>query len=407
MQNRYSLEYRYALGTWYPVDTPNGMAAPAIGLARLAEETGHVHIALNREIRKFLWKDSKATHVCYDNDLCEKVDGVVAAADYQYVEQHLLPRELRRYSPSYWHRRVMSPGCLLFYIGLREGGNLSELAHHTFFFDKDLDGRLRDVFETHDEGSSDRRVFYVTKHENSRTLFVLVPISYRLERVDASLREEIRADVLRRMENVTGVNISSLITYERIFGPSDFARDFHAWRGNAFGLANVLSQSLVLKPSTDSLASNLNFAGHLTTPGPGMPPAIVSGIVAANRLHERMKNETMQDVWKVMVWQLLRIAIGLFGVAHVATIVAMIVSRKFRSRIECVRLFYVRSCVVSKSFTFLKITKSTTSHVTETRTHVLCRIHLNEKCGIIFGHWSDVCTVSSRRRYCGRTWCSR
>ena len=213
MQNRYSLEYRYALGTWYPVDTPNGMAAPAIGLARLAEETGHVHIALNREIRKFLWKDSKATHVCYDNDLCENVDGVVAAADYQYVEQHLLPRELRRYSPSYWRRRVMSPGCLLFYIGLREGGNLSELAHHTFFFDKDLDGRLRDVFETHDEGSSDRRVFYVTKHENSRTLFVLVPISYRLERVDASLREEIRADVLRRMENVTGVNISSLIAY--------------------------------------------------------------------------------------------------------------------------------------------------------------------------------------------------
>ena len=147
----------YALGTWYPVDTPDGMAAPAIGLARLAEETGHVRgvrarsarifhhftlscsnyvrrisltsltyttrknhskknqrsntnsimtktelalrartqvrIALNREIRKFLWKDSKATHVCFDNDLCEKVDGVVAAADYQYVEQHLLPRE--------------------------------------------------------------------------------------------------------------------------------------------------------------------------------------------------------------------------------------------------------------------------------------------------------------------------
>mgnify|MGYP007000312762 len=74
----------------------------------------------------------------------------------------------------YWRRRVMSPGCLLFYIGLREGGNLSEIAHHTFFFDRDLDARLRDVFETHDEGSSDRRVFYVTKHENPRTLFVLV-----------------------------------------------------------------------------------------------------------------------------------------------------------------------------------------------------------------------------------------
>ena len=79
--------------------------------------------------------------------------------------------------------------------------------------------------------SRDRRVFYVTKHDKPRTLFVLVPISYRLATVDTSLSEEIRADVLRRMENVTGVNISSLIEFERIYGPSDFRSDFHAWRG--------------------------------------------------------------------------------------------------------------------------------------------------------------------------------
>jgi hypothetical protein len=87
---------------------------------------------------------------------------------------------------------------------------------------------------------------------------------------------------------VEGLDLKSSIVYKRDYGPTDFVEDHHSFRGNAFGLANVLSQSLILKPTIDALATNMVFAGHLTNPGPGVPPALVSGVVAANELDGKL-----------------------------------------------------------------------------------------------------------------------
>merc|ERR1719464_981193 len=72
------------------------------------------------------------------------------------------------------------------------------------------------------------------------------------------------------------------------YGPKDWGRDYHSFRGNAFGLANTLSQSLLFKPSMESRAANVAFAGHLAHPGPGVPPAMISGLVSANVLDARL-----------------------------------------------------------------------------------------------------------------------
>jgi phytoene desaturase len=66
---------------------------------------------------------------------------------------------------------------------------------------------------------------------------------------------------------------------------SDFIRDYNAYKGNAYGLANTLGQTAVLKPSIRNRSlSNLFYAGQLTVPGPGVPPAVISGKIAANEL---------------------------------------------------------------------------------------------------------------------------
>lgn len=52
--------------------------------------------------------------------------------------------------------------------------------------------------------------------------------------------------------------------------------------------ASLLSVPVPLQPAMDSLAVNLVYAGHLTHPGPGVPPALVSGILAANLLHDQL-----------------------------------------------------------------------------------------------------------------------
>ena len=59
-------------------------------------------------------------------------------------------------------------------------------------------------------------------------------------------------------------------------------RDYNAYKGNAYGLANTLLQTAFLKPSVhNKQVKNLFYTGQLTVPGPGVPPAIISGKIAA------------------------------------------------------------------------------------------------------------------------------
>ncbi|MFX5480902.1 hypothetical protein ABTD95_19905, partial [Acinetobacter baumannii] len=66
---------------------------------------------------------------------------------------------------------------------------------------------------------------------------------------------------------------------------SDFKNEYHSFKGNAYGLANTLLQTAVLKPSCRSKKlGNLFYAGQLTVPGPGVPPSLISGEVVANEI---------------------------------------------------------------------------------------------------------------------------
>ena len=59
--------------------------------------------------------------------------------------------------------------------------------------------------------------------------------------------------------------------------------------GNAYGLANTLKQTAILKPSLKSKKiANLFYTGQLTVPGPGVPPSIISGQVVANEVDKAL-----------------------------------------------------------------------------------------------------------------------
>ncbi|RYG32960.1 MAG: phytoene dehydrogenase, partial [Chitinophagaceae bacterium] len=65
----------------------------------------------------------------------------------------------------------------------------------------------------------------------------------------------------------------------------------HSFNGNAYGLANTLSQTAFLKPKCkSSKISNLYYTGQLTVPGPGVPPSLISGEVVAG-VACRLQNE--------------------------------------------------------------------------------------------------------------------
>jgi phytoene desaturase len=73
---------------------------------------------------------------------------------------------------------------------------------------------------------------------------------------------------------------------KRSYAHRDFGADYHAFRGNAYGLANTLRQTALLKPALHSRrVGNLYYTGQLTVPGPGVPPSLISGELVAREIH--------------------------------------------------------------------------------------------------------------------------
>jgi phytoene desaturase len=270
-----------ALGTWYPM---GGMTKIIEGMISLAEELG-VKIRLGEEVKQIYVPNGHATKVVTNKG--EYVaDVVVGGADYHHVEQNLLDERVRQYSEKYWDKRVMAPSSLLFYLGINK--RLKGLLHHNLFFDKDFKQHAVEIYEQ--PAWPTNPLFYVcapsvtdasVAPEGCENLFVLIPLAPDLQDTE-ELREKYYDLVMQRLENLTGQDVRNSVVYKRSFAHNDFKSDYHAFKGNAYGLANTLLQTAFLKPRIKSKkVKNLYYTGQLTAPGPGVPPSLISGQVVA------------------------------------------------------------------------------------------------------------------------------
>lgn len=277
------------LGTWYPL---GGMHKIIEAMLSVAKELG-VKIKLGQEVQSIYVPNGHATKVI-TQDQEYQADIVVGSADYHHIEQKLLHKDHRRYTPSYWDKRTMAPSSLLFYLGINK--KLSNLEHHNLFFDEDFELHAEEIYTNPKWPTAP--LFYACMSsktdatvapEGCENLFLLVPVAPDLEDTP-ELRAKYYEIIMNRLEKLTGQNIRDAVVYNRSFAHNDFKTDYHAFKGNAYGLANTLMQTAILKPKLRSQkVKNLFYTGQLTTPGPGMPPSIISGQVVAEEIFKSIK----------------------------------------------------------------------------------------------------------------------
>jgi phytoene desaturase len=276
-----------ALGTWYPM---GGMFKIVEGMAALAQAEG-VDIRYNQEVQSFTTNQAQRIEQVVTATDTFEADVVVASADYHHVEQQLLPTSQRSYSAAYWQKRVMAPSSLIFYLGINK--RLQKLQHHNLFFDEDFEPHAREIYETPRWPTNP--LFYVSAPSQTdatvapagcENLFILIPVAPDLEDTPA-IREKYYDLVLQRLEKLTGQSIREHVIFKRSYAHQDFITDYHAFKGNAYGLANTLWQTALLKPSLKSKkVKNLYYTGQLTVPGPGVPPSLISGQVVAHEVQQ-------------------------------------------------------------------------------------------------------------------------
>jgi phytoene desaturase len=278
-------------GTYYPI---GGMGKIVEAMEALATGLG-VTFHTGVKVDKISIEGKKVNGIQSQQGFFES-DLVIASADYHHVEQHLLDKEYRNYSEDYWNRKTFAPSCLIFYIGVKK--KIKKLLHHNLYFDTDFDRHAAEIYK--DPQWPSDPLFYVccpSKTDDSvappgmENLFLLVPLAAGLEDTDVQ-REAYFDKLIRRMELHTGQQFKEDIVYKRSYCIKDFVQDYNAYKGNAYGLANTLAQTAVLKPKLKNRnIPNLFYAGQLTVPGPGVPPALISGRIAAEQAGQYLKNK--------------------------------------------------------------------------------------------------------------------
>jgi phytoene desaturase len=271
------------LGTWYPM---NGMHEFIKAFARIAQEQG-VRIETSANVERIVIENGKAIGTIVNGEL-HHADIVISGADYAHTDQKLL-KDNANYSDSYWDNRTMAPSSLLFYVGINK--KLENLEHHNLFFDESLEEHGKTIYK--DPSWPEKPLFYMSVPSltdpsvaptGSENLFFLIPLAPNLQD-DETTRERYFEILLERLKTLTGNDIKDHIVYKRSFCVADFKKDYNAFKGNAYGLANTLRQTAILKPRMKhKKIKNLYYTGQLTVPGPGVPPSIVSGEVVAKHI---------------------------------------------------------------------------------------------------------------------------
>lgn len=277
----------FGLGTWYP---KGGFNAVAKGIAKLAQELG-VEFLVDEEVIKIENYGDKTENVVTKNGLFS-ADIVISGADYAHTEKLLNPN-LKNYSDEYWNKKIFAPSSFLYYVAFDT--KVEKLLHHNLFFDTDFE---KHAIEIYDEPKLPQNpLFYanfssITDNglapQDKEVGFFLIPVA-----VDLDDHQEIHDQyfelIMNRIEENTGQDLRKHVIFKKSFGVNDFKKRYYSCRGNAYGLANTLLQTSILRPQIDNKKiKNLFYTGQLTIPGPGVPPALISGKVVTDYI---LKNQ--------------------------------------------------------------------------------------------------------------------
>ena len=275
----------FGIGTFQP---PNGFHDLVNAMVDLGKSLG-VKYKVNHKLSKINVRNKKVENIVV-NGKSTDCDLILSGADYHHTES-LLPVKSRQYNNRYWKSRVFAPSSLLFYVGFNK--KLKNVQHHNLIFDTDFNKHAEEIYDS-PKWPTDP-LFYAnftsktntkTAPEGAENAFFLIPIAIDL--IDnEETRDKYFEKIIKKMELYTGQELKDSITYKRSFCVNDFKNEYNSYGGNAYGLANTLFQTAFLRPNIKSkLVQNLYFCGQLTVPGPGVPPAVVSGELVANLINK-------------------------------------------------------------------------------------------------------------------------
>jgi phytoene desaturase len=277
-----------AHGVWYP---RGGMYRVVEALMEIAQQAG-VEFSFETPVKQIELNGQRAKGVILEDGQRLKADAVLANADLPYVYQDLLPPDGQAERLA---RKRYSCSVISFFWGVDRV--YKTLGPHTLFLADDFRANF-------DEITRDLRVpanpsLYI--HAPARldpamapdgqdTLIAIIPVGHMNERHEQDWKELIkqaRQAVFRRL-GLLGINdLEAHIKFETCFTPLSWRKRYNLVRGSTHGLCHNLTQLGYFRPGNrHPRYHNLYFVGASTRPGTGMPTALISARLTAQRMVE-------------------------------------------------------------------------------------------------------------------------
>ena len=279
-----------AHGVWYP---RGGMYSIVETLVDLARQAG-VEFSFNSTVVQIDTNSNHAQGVSLADGSRLEADVLLANADLPYVYQHLLPQD--KMAKRLAHKRF-SCSVISFFWGLDKA--YPGLGPHTLFLVDDY----RENFECIERDQSLPANASVYLHAPARldpsmappgqdTLTAIVPVGHMRDDGGQNwgeLRDTARQQVLRRLRTLGISDIEAHIKFEQTYTPLTWAKRYNLVKGSTHGLSHRLTQMAYFRPSNrHPRYRNLYFVGASTHPGTGLPTAMVSGRLAAERIQDEL-----------------------------------------------------------------------------------------------------------------------
>ena len=278
----------FGLGTWHP---KGGMYQVIEAMISLATSLG-VKIETDQNVEKINVENGVVKSLISNGKLIES-DIILSGADYHHTET-LLDKKYRGYSENYWDKKIFAPSSLLFYVAFDK--KIENVSHHTLFFDTDFDQHAKEIYDNPKWPT--KPLFYASfpsKTDDSvapngqEAGIFLIPIAPGINDTP-EIRAEYFEKIIDRFEQLTNQKVKENIIFKESYCVNDFVNDYNSYKGNAYGLANILTQTAFLRPKIISKkVKNLFFTGQLTVPGPGVPPSIISGKIVSDLIINQFK----------------------------------------------------------------------------------------------------------------------
>jgi phytoene desaturase len=275
-----------AHGVWYP---KGGMYRVVETLTDLARQAG-VEFIFNSAVARIDTTGRHARGAVLADGARLEADVVLANADLPYVYQHLLPQDGMARALS---RKQFSCSVISFFWGVDK--TYEALGPHTLFLADDyrenFESIIRDLSLPANPSlyiHAPARLDPAMAPRGQDTLITIVPVGHLSENGEqdwGKLRDEARQQVLRRLRALGITDLEAHLKFEETYNPLSWRKRYNLERGATHGLAHTLTQMAYFRPANrHPRYENLYFVGASTHPGTGMPTAMVSGRLSAQRI---------------------------------------------------------------------------------------------------------------------------